>query len=241
MPRDLLKDIDMNGNLAIQGPLLVVTDLMGTTLRDDGAVLPAYRTAFAECAIPFTEQELANRRGAHKLSLFTEFAARRYPADEAPKIAAAALEVFESQLRRALASGGGVPISGAEDAIRRLRAAGIKVVLTSGFDRGLIADIVKLCGWAELFDAIVYPDEVRAGRPAPYLIFQAMQKTLVHPVTRVAAIGDTALDLEAGANAGAGWVIGVMSGAHDLATLGRTPHTHLLASIAELPLLFGID
>jgi phosphoglycolate phosphatase-like HAD superfamily hydrolase len=128
---------------------------------------------------------------------------RRYPADEAPKIAAAALEVFESQLRRFLASGGGVPISGAEDdAIRRLRAAGIKVALTSGFDRRLIADVVAHCGWAELFDAIVYPDEVPAGRPAPYLIFLAMQKTLVHPVARAAAIGDTTLDLQAGANAG---------------------------------------
>ena len=148
MVQDRPKDIDVKASLAIQGPLLVVTDLMGTTLRDDGAVLPAYRTAFAECAIPFAEQELANWRGAHKLSLFTEFAMRRYPADEAPKIAAAALEVFESQLRRFLASGGGIPISGAEDAIRRLRAAGIKVVLTSGFDRRLIADIVTHCDWA---------------------------------------------------------------------------------------------
>jgi phosphonatase-like hydrolase len=241
MLRDLSKDTDMNANLATQGPLLVVTDLMGTTLRDDGAVLLAYRAAFAECAIPFTEQELANWRGAHKLSLFAEFAKRRYQADEAPKIAAAALEVFESQLRRLLACGGGMPISGAEDAVRQLRAAGIKVVLTSGFDRGLIADIVAHCGWAELFDAIVYPDEVPAGRPAPYLIFHAMQKTLVHPVARVAAIGDTALDLQAGTNAGAGWVIGVLSGAHDIGTLGRTPHTHLLPSIAELPLVFGID
>src|SRR5215470_7661716 len=210
---------------------------MGTTLRDDGAVLPAYRTAFTECAIPFTEQELANWRGAHKLSLFTEFAARRYPADEAPKIAAAALEVFESQLRRFLTSGGGIPISGAEDAIRRLRAAGIKVVLTSGFDRGLIADIVAHCGWGDLFEAIVYPDEVPAGRPAPYLIFQAMQKVLVQPVARVAVIGDTTLDLEAGTNAGARWVIDVLSGAHDVEMLGRAPHTHLLPSIADLPRL----
>ena len=231
----------MSANGASLQPLLVVTDLMGTTLRDDGAVLPAYRAAFAECAIPFTEKELSTKRGAHKLSLFTEFAARRYPADDAAKRGAAALEVFESQLRHFLASGGGTPIDGAEDAVTRLRQAGIRVVLTSGFDRGLIADIVKHCGWGELFDAVVYPDEVPVGRPAPYLIFQAMQKTRVEPVARVAAIGDTALDLEAGSNAGAGWVIGVLSGAHDAETLGRTPHTHLLRNIADLPALFGVD
>jgi len=231
----------MSAKPAPQRPLLVVTDLMGTTLRDDGAVLPAYRAAFAECAIPFTEEELAAKRGAHKLSLFTEFAARRYPAEDAAKRAAAALEVFEKQLRHFLATGGGTPIDGAEEAVRELRQAGIKVALTSGFDRGLIADIVKHCGWAELFDAVVYPDEVPAGRPAPYLIFQAMQKTRVEPVKRVAAIGDTILDLQAGTNAGAGWVIGVLSGAADAATLGHTPHTHLLPSIAKLPSLFGIS
>ena len=231
---------EMSAKPGSQRPLLVVTDLMGTTLRDDGAVLPAYHAAFAECAIPFTEEELAAKRGAHKLSLFTEFAARRYPADDAAKRGAAALEIFEKHLRHFLATGGGTPIEGAEDAVSRLRQAGIKVALTSGFDRGLIADIVKHCGWGELFDAVVYPDEVPAGRPAPYLIFQAMQKTRVEPVKRVAAIGDTALDLQAGTNAGAGWVIGVLSGAADAETLGKTPHTHLLPNIAELPALLGI-
>ena len=230
----------MSAKPGSQRPLLVVTDLMGTTLRDDGAVLPAYHAAFAECAIPFTEEELAAKRGAHKLSLFTEFAARRYPADDAAKRGAAALGVFEKQLRHFLAGGGGTPLDGAEEAVSRLRKAGIKVALTSGFDRGLIADIVKHCGWGELFDAVVYPDEVPAGRPAPYLIFQAMQKVRVEPVKRVAAIGDTVLDLQAGTNAGAGWVIGVLSGAADAETLGKTPHTHLLPSIAELPTLLGI-
>jgi acetoin utilization deacetylase AcuC-like enzyme len=60
-----------------------------------------------------------------------------------------------------------------------------------------------------------------------------------HAVARVAVVGDTPLDLAAGKNAGAGWVIGVMSGAHGVETLGKTPHTHLLGSVAELPGLFG--
>jgi beta-phosphoglucomutase-like phosphatase (HAD superfamily) len=122
-------------------PLLVVSDLMGTMLRDDGVVLPAYRAAFAECEIPFTEEELAAKRGAHKLALFSEFAARRYPAAEVPKIAAAALDVFEARLRRFLASGGVTEIPGAGAALASLRKAGVKTALTSGFDRGLITDI----------------------------------------------------------------------------------------------------
>ena len=220
-------------------PLLVVTDLMGTTLRDDGAVLPAYRAAFAEYSIPFTEEELSARRGAHKQSLFREFAARQYDAERAPGIAAASLAAFERHLRDFIARGA-TEIPGARAAVTRMRDAGIAVALTSGFDRGLIADIVARCGWGDLFDAVVSPDEVPAGRPAPYLIFQAMQKLGVHAVARVAVIGDTALDLEAGSNAGAGWVVGVLSGAHDVSVLGRTRHTHLLPSIAELPALFGI-
>jgi phosphoglycolate phosphatase-like HAD superfamily hydrolase len=61
----------------------------------------------------------------------------------------------------------------------------------------------------------------------------------VHDVSRVAVVRDTPLDLAAGANSGARWVIGVMSGAHGVETLGPTRHTHLLASVAGIPALFG--
>lgn len=62
----------------------------------------------------------------------------------------------------------------------------------------------------------------------------------VYDVGRVAIVGDTPLDLQAGMNARAGWVIGVLSGAHGLETLGRTAHTHLLPSVAALPDLFHV-
>jgi hypothetical protein len=34
--------------------------------------------------------------------------------------------------------------------------------------------------------------------------------------------------------------VGVLSGAHGLETMGPTPHTHLLSSVASLPKLFGL-
>src|SRR5258708_22310672 len=114
----------MNIDAAPQRPRLVVTDLMGTTLRDDGAVLPAYRAAFAECAIPFTEEELATKRGAHKLSLFTEFAARRYPPEEAAPPAAAAPGRFRRPLRHFLPRRRGTAVGRAGDGNPPPRPAG---------------------------------------------------------------------------------------------------------------------
>ncbi len=85
-----------------------------------------------------------------------------------------------------------------------------------------------------MVDAVVCGDDVSQGRPAPYLIIHAMEATGTTNVRRVANVGDTALDLKAGYNAGVGWNIGVLSGAHDRQLLERTPHTQLLPSVAAL-------
>ena len=48
-------------------------------------------------------------------------------------------------------------------------------------------------------------------------------------------VGDTELDLRAGWNAGVGWNVGVLSGAHPRERLEGAPHTHLIESVASLP------
>ena len=74
-----------------------------------------------------------------------------------------------------------------------------------------------------------------AGRPAPYMIFEAMARLGVGDVRGVLAVGDTPLDLQAGTRAGCGGVIGVLSGSHTIETLGPVRHTHIIASVADLP------
>lgn len=82
--------------------------------------------------------------------------------------------------------------------------------------------------------AVVCGDDVSEGRPAPYLIFRAMEATGTYRVDEVANVGDTVSDLCAGDNASVRFNIGVLSGAHDQARLLKAPHTHLLADVAEL-------
>jgi phosphonatase-like hydrolase len=221
-------------------PELVVTDFAGTAMKEEGSVLVAYRLALAEYDIPFTEEDLAARRGASKRAVFQELAARTREPAQASVVAEQALAAFEDALWREYESGPVHEIEGAQAAVAALRAAGVKVALTSGFDRGVVDLLVRRLGWAELFDRVYASDDAPAGRPAPYLIYRAMIDLGVHDVGRVAVVGDTPLDLQAASNARAGWIIGVLSGAHGLETLGATPHTHLLPSIASLPKLFGI-
>jgi phosphonatase-like hydrolase len=219
-------------------PDLVIFDFAGTMLRDDGAVLAAYRRALTAHDIPFTEADLAARRGAAKRAVFRDLAGRPCRAATTDQLADLALADFESALREEYTSGEVAPIEGSESTARWLADKGARVALSSGFDRGLVELLVDRLGWGRLFDRVLAAEDAPAGRPAPYLIFRAMMDLGIHDVAHVAVVGDTPLDLEAGSNARAGWVVGVLSGAHGIETLGATRHTHLLPSVAHLPALF---
>jgi phosphoglycolate phosphatase-like HAD superfamily hydrolase len=61
-----------------------------------------------------------------------------------------------------------------------------------------------------------------------------MERLGVADAAAVAVVGDTVSDLASGTAAGAGAVIGVLSGAHDEATLSAVPHTALITDVTEL-------
>src|SRR5262245_8389554 len=119
-----------------------------------------------------------------------------------------------------------------------LRERKIKVALTTGFDRTSTDRVLAMVGWKSgVADVVVCADDVKAGRPAPYLIYHAMELTGVIDVASVAAVGDTVADLQAGANAGVGLNVAVLTGAHKKEQLEQQPHHHIIESIRELPAL----
>jgi phosphonatase-like hydrolase len=219
-------------------PALVVLDLVCTTVQADDAVPRAFAEAVAAEGLTLTAAQIQSVRGATK---------RLALAQLLPDGPGHALRVeraygrFQARLRTAYAPGTVAEVPGAAAAIARLRAVGVKVALNTGFDRALTRHLLEALGWSEIADVVVCGDEVAAGRPAPDLIERAMMTTGVDAPDRVANVGDTALDLRAGAAAGVRWNIGVWSGAHGRATLGAAPHTHLCASVAEVPAILGLD
>ena len=220
-------------------PRLLVSDFAGTAMKEEGSVLSAYRLALTEQDIPFTDADLAARRGANKRAVFEELAARVRAPGEVREVAGRALATFEGALKREYETGDVREVDGAAAAFRKLKETGVKLALSSGFERSVVDLLVRRLGWGDLFDVVLAGNDAPVGRPAPFLIYRAMMDTNTHDATTVAVAGDTPLDLQAGTNARAGWVIGVLSGAHGLETLGATAHTHILPSVASLPALFG--
>src|SRR5690242_4723206 len=108
-------------------PKLLVSDFAGTAMKEEGSVLTAYRLALTEHDIPFTEADLASRRGANKRAVFEELAARTFAAPDVPHVAARALERFEAVLRQEYEAGEVREIDGAQAAFQQLKDAGVKL------------------------------------------------------------------------------------------------------------------
>ena len=126
-----------------------------------------------------------------------------------------------------------------------MRAAGMQVALTTGFDRGVTQMILDAIDWTvgptpeHTVDFAITSDDVSLGRPAPELIQVAMQRAGVTDTDQVLAAGDTELDLAAGINAGTKYVIAVSTGAQSAEHLATFPHTHV-CDVRDLPELLGL-
>ena len=215
---------------------LVVFDIAGTIIEDHGEVVRAFAKALMENGIPFAEDELKNWKGASKREVIRHFVKRGAPTgDFEPKVEAS-YRRFRSELESCYIERL-VPIAGAVETFRWCRDHDILLATTTGFYREISDLVLNQMGWRDFFAANVSSSDVQQGRPAPYMIFHAMEATGVQNVKEVVNIGDTPLDLQSGSNAGVAGVIGVLTGAHDRETLEREPHTHIINSVAELPQL----
>ena len=111
---------------------------------------------------------------------------------------------------------------------------------TTGFDRPLCTAILARLGWQHYFAASITSDDVSDGRPAPYMLFRAMEAAHVNETAQVMAVGDTPLDLQAANNGGLGAAIGVFSGAATEDRLRKERNSGVLPSVAQLPELIRL-
>ena len=213
---------------------LVVLDLAGTTVADDGLVEAAFARAWDRVLDTDEGRDgaLAHVRatmGQSKIDVF------RALVDE--RIAQELNVAFENAFRALIAEGRCEEIPGAREAIDALRDRGLKIAFTTGFARPTADAIIDSLGWRGLADVVLTPADAGRGRPAPDLALTAMRLTDVKNSAAVVCVGDTESDAASGRAAEAGLVVGVLTGSRDEATLREAGADVVLDSVADLPAL----
>ena len=222
--------VDSASALALK---LVVLDIGGTLIGDHGEVPDAMLGAFSRKGITVTPQEFSGWRGAAKRGMVKHFVEARGPATGRAALEEAIYADFTATASKAYANV--QPIPGAEKALQELAAMKLLLATTTGFDRPLTTQVLSHLGWQKYFVASITSDDVMDGRPAPYMLFRAMEAAHVNDTAQVLAVGDTVLDLQAGNNGGMGAVVGVYSGAAPESRLRQEKSNAILPSVAELP------
>jgi phosphonatase-like hydrolase len=212
---------------------LACLDMAGTTVRDDGAVEAAFDEALAAVAVTTgtARYDEAHRfvRETMGWSKADVFAALLNP-DDAERATARFATAYEATV----AAGAVEPVRGAPGVLRDLRARGVRICLTTGFAPTTRDALLDALGWRAAIDLALSPADVGRGRPAPDLVLGAMARLGIDDPGAVVVVGDTVSDLEAGTAARARAVVGVLTGAHNEATLRAAPHTAILSDITGL-------
>ena len=94
-----------------------------------------------------------------------------------------------------------------------LQNNGVKIALNTGYNRDIQNYIVKKLDMKLFTDDHISSDQVKRGRPYPYMIHKLMERNNIEDVKSVIKIGDSKNDILEGRNAGCLVNIGVLSGA----------------------------
>jgi phosphonatase-like hydrolase len=230
--------------MRIEAPIeLVVFDMAGTTVSEGGAVYQCLRDTLAANGLEIPAKALQEVKGMDKYEALRILIERSTMREQLLPGLDAIHEDFVDRMiefYRADPSVGETP--GASETFRRLRQAGVRVALNTGFSRDIAQALIDRLNWErdELIDASVTSDEVERGRPQPDMIRRLMLRLGVSDPRRIAKVGDTPADLLEGKNADCGLVVGVTQGSCAREELERFPHDYLIGSVADLPELLGV-
>lgn len=123
-------------------------------------------------------------------------------------------------------------LPGAAESVAALRAAGVRLGVTSNKPKPFTRELLDILGLTPCFAAVLGPEDVPRPKPAPDMLRSALTQLGVPP-ERALYVGDMVVDIETARGAGvAVWV--VPTGSSDRATLEAARPERLLHDLHEL-------
>lgn len=221
---------------------LVVFDIAGTTVSDNGHVADAFIKAFRAADVELPVDEVKKVMGFRKIDAIRLLLDKFSPAVPSGAQRESLIVEIHDQFIRGMIDfyrqdPDLKPMPYAEAIFSALHKKGIKVALNTGFTRSITDAILQRLHWdngAGHVDGVICSDEVPQGRPSPDMINRLMSKFGIVSSDHVLKVGDTEVDVEEGRNAGVRLVVSVTTGAYTRAQLQQYHPDHIIDSLEEL-------
>lgn len=150
-----------------------------------------------------------------------------------PQLEGADLRARIEEADRRAALAGAVPLPGIIETIHLLHRTGYRLGVATNDSALGASHMLQSFGLTGIFDAAYGYDSVKRPKPAPDVVHAFAAALSLH-TEQIAMVGDNVHDLVTGRNAGAGLVVGVLSGNsryEDLAPLADL----VIESVVDLP------
>jgi phosphoglycolate phosphatase len=208
---------------------LVVWDVDGTLVDSRQSIFDTSVAVYGRLSLPIPTYDQVRQIVGLGLREAFEVLSPELPAAEIERVTQTFREEFQT-LRRD--PGFIEPLyDGAAETLDRLRAEGWKIAMATGKSRAGVETVLRLHGWADLFDSTHCADD-GPGKPHPAMLLEAM-KALRVPPERTIMVGDTAHDMRM-ARAASVYAQGVTWGFHTASEIREGGADHVAEDFATL-------
>jgi phosphonatase-like hydrolase len=223
---------------------LVVLDMAGTTVADEGNVAQSFQNAFNRFSLrPDTavfNRVMGYRKKEAIRIVLAEMAGGG--AGDGHELTEKIHDAFiQDMIAHYETSPALRPLPGAVELFAHLQQQGIKVALNTGFVKAITGVILNRLGWADHphINMVISSDEVPNARPYSDMIDTIRTRLKISSGDAVVKVGDTEVDVQEGRNAGCALVIGVTTGASTYAQMQQYGADYIVNSLTGLPALLN--
>jgi beta-phosphoglucomutase len=204
-------------------PRGVLWDMDGTLVDSEEYHWRSWRDTMAGEGVPITRAQFLATFGQRNDAILPHWLGVGAPAERIQRIGDAKEALYRELLRREGIS----PLPGADEWIRRLRAAGWAQAIASSAPRPNVQAVIHSLQLDGIFQAIVSAEDVHRGKPDPDVFLVAASR-LGLPPSRCVVVEDAAAGIEAAGRAGMHSI-----GVSRKATLAADLFTPSLADLPE--------
>lgn len=215
---------------------LLVFDMAGTTVNEKGIVYQTLYDTIKNFGLNISQKEISNWHGSNKYEVLNHYLTND---------SNVSLEIrnclrdqlysnFDNNLKERYFNSSNLELIDPQlpELFQKIQKKNIKIALNTGYSQEIQESIIRRLNMNEFIDDYISSEQVKLGRPYPYMIYNLMERNKIECIQSVMKFGDTQNDILEGTNANCLASVGVLSGADNEEKLKGS--THLLDNVMNI-------